>query len=280
MSHSEPYQPEVAPVVFVEHEPRHHVAEVPLEGGRIGSIRTPARAVLVAVVLVLSGCALGDDASDTGADRGYPTAPPQHAPDLAGEHDGDIEGIPIADLADPGWIQDTSVRTGIPSRAVAAYAGAALRVAETRPECGLGWNTLAGVGAVESAHGSHRGASIDAEGRVAPEIIGVPLDGSEGVMEIPDTDDGVLDGDTRWDRAVGPMQFIPTTWDRYAQDGNLDGQADPHHIDDAVLAAAVYLCERGGDLTDDDGWNAAIMAYNQSLEYAWRVADHATMYVD
>ncbi|WP_246012240.1 lytic transglycosylase domain-containing protein [Myceligenerans xiligouense] len=192
--------------------------------------------------------------------------------------DADADVVPVADLADPAWVRDVSERTEIPERVLAGYAGASLRLAELEPECGIGWNTLAGIGAVESLHGSYLGAGVGADGTVSPPIIGVPLDGSEGVMEIVDTDDGELDGDTEWDRAVGPMQFIPTTWESYAQDGNLDGRADPHQIDDAALTAGLYLCRRGGDVTTDDGWAAALASYNRSVSYAHEVADLAESY--
>ncbi len=99
-------------------------------------------------------------------------------------------------------------------------------------------------------------------------------------MEIPDTDGGELDGDDEWDRAVGPMQFIPTTWEQWARDGNLDGQADVHQYDDAALTAAVYLCAAGEDLTTDQGWNDAVTAYNQSVQYAVDVARHAEEYAE
>lgn len=189
-----------------------------------------------------------------------------------------MEGHPVAEVADEGWVVETAERTGIPQRALQAYAGASAHVSETNPECGIGWNTLAGIGQVESIHGAYGDAQIDDDGNVEPPIIGVALDGSEGVMEIPDTDDGELDGDDEWDRAVGPMQFIPQTWQRYAADGNLDGEADVHNIDDAALSAAIYLCDAGGDLTTDHGWNDAVTAYNQSVEYANDVAGHAEDY--
>ena len=57
-------------------------------------------------------------------------------------------------------------------------------------------------------------------------IIGLPLDGSHGVKRIEDTDDGRLDGDPVFDRAIGPLQFIPTTWEDWASDADGDGVAD------------------------------------------------------
>lgn len=205
-------------------------------------------------------------------ETGLPAAPPQVLPDSAGFG---IWDVPLEQLAAPDWLARTSEATGIPERALSAYAGAAIRVSETRPECGIGWNTLAGIGAVESRHGTYGGSQVSVTGLVEPPIIGVPLNGSDGFLAIPDTDGGALDGDTEWDRAVGPMQFIPETWAKYGQDANFDGVADPHQIDDAVQTAAVYLCERGGDLTSDDGWATAIAAYNLPAAYARDVAGHA-----
>src|SRR5699024_99565 len=180
---------------------------------------------------------------------GYPPAPTQAALVRNEEAEGEAAESPITELVDPQWVSETAERSGIPERPLAAYAGAAAHMAEADGACGIGWNTLAGIGQVESVHGAYDGAEVDEHGDVEPPITGVPLDGSEGVMEIPDTDDGELDGDDQWDRAVGPMQFIPQTWQRYAADGNQDGEADVHNIDDAALSAAIYLCDEGGDLT-------------------------------
>ncbi|MFI9489612.1 lytic transglycosylase domain-containing protein [Promicromonospora sp. NPDC052451] len=236
-----------------------------------------SRAAALTTVLLLAGCGVGERGWPSPLELDYPPAPQQLLPE-AGPAAGSADATPLADLTDPGWLRETAERTGIPRRALAAYAGASLRLARTDPECGLGWNTLAGIGAVESVHGSYLGARADADGTVRPPIIGIPLDGSEGVMEILDTDQGELDGDAEWDRAVGPMQFIPTTWDEHAQDGNLDGRADPHQIDDAALTAAAYLCDRGGDVTTDDGWTDALAAYNRSVSYAHDVAGLAEEY--
>lgn len=183
---------------------------------------------------------------------------------------------PIAELADPAWLAATATAFDIPERALAAYAGAAVRTAEDDPACGLGWNTLAAIGFVESEHGTIHGSIIGSDGVAAPSIIGIALDGVE-TERIVDTDGGLIDGDATWDRAVGPLQFIPTTWAQYGQDGNGDGMTDIHHIDDAALAAAVYLCA-AGDLTDPATWIAAIDAYNPSIEYNHRVADAANRY--
>lgn len=204
-------------------------------------------------------------------------------PETAADHSdsgGSTDDVPIAELADPAWVEKTAAHHEIPQRALAAYAGAALRFAETQPECQLGWNTLAGVGSVETAHASLDDAGLNAQGVAEPSIIGPVLDGSEGVMEVPDTDGGELDEDEEWDRAVGPMQFVPETWETHATDGNLDGDTDPQQIDDAVMTAAAYLCDGGEDLTNDDAWVSAVTTYNQSITYAQDVAAIAESYAE
>jgi membrane-bound lytic murein transglycosylase B len=168
--------------------------------------------------------------------------------------------------------------TGIPRRALDSYVRAAQTVERENATCGLAWNTLAGIGASESSHGAFGGADLDAQGVARPLIIGGPRDGRGGNRAIRDTDGGRLDGDTRWDRAVGPMQFIPTTWDVWGADGDLDGRADPHDLDDAALAAARYLCRAGTDLGGSAGWSRAVLTYNNSGEYARKVARTATAY--
>lgn len=183
----------------------------------------------------------------------------------------------VAELANPAWVTRVAKAGRIPERALAAYAGAAIAVRESHPGCGLGWNTLAAIGLVESEHGSIDGSAIGPDGVAAPPIVGLALDG-KGVAAIRDTDRGVLDGDATWDRAVGPMQFIPATWAAAARDGNLDGVTDVQNIDDAALAAAVHLCGVGSDLTVGENWIAAIAAYNDDATYNNRVAEAATRY--
>jgi membrane-bound lytic murein transglycosylase B len=176
------------------------------------------------------------------------------------------------------WAAQRAPALDIPITALEAYAYAA-RVAEVEnPKCHLAWTTLAGIGMVESHHGTYRGAVVAPNGDVRPLIRGVRLDGSMGNMQIADTDGGKLDGDPTMDRAMGPMQFIPETWRLYGVDANNDGIVNPDNIDDAALSAAGYLCWRGKDLATPRGWMAALRAYNLSDQYARTVRDWATAY--
>ncbi len=203
-------------------------------------------------------------------------APAAAAAAEPGEQGASQQGI--ATLADPDWLQRVSAATGIPIRALAAYAGADIAVLESTG-CRVGWNTLAGIGYVESHHGTLQGGGIGDDGTAQPPIIGIPLDGTS-TQAIPDTDGGALDGDATWDRAVGPMQFIPSTWQLYGQDGSGDGIADPQNIDDAALSAATYLCQSSGGLEDADAWIAAVRSYNDTNDYQVRVASAAQQYAD
>jgi membrane-bound lytic murein transglycosylase B len=187
---------------------------------------------------------------------------------------------PAAASPTPDQVRDVARATGIPRRALDAYVAAAETVGRDDARCRIAWNTLAGIGSSESSHGSFGGARLDDGGVARPLIIGVPLDGTGGNRAIRDTDAGRLDDDTRWDRAVGPMQFIPTTWRSWGADGDGDGRVDPHDIDDAALAAARYLCRAGTDLSSSAGWSTAVLTYNNSGEYARKVARTATEYAE
>ena len=156
-------------------------------------------------------------------------------------------------LSAPGGSSDASPARaytigGIPEVAKEAYEGAAAAAG-----CGVPWSLLAAIGRVESNHGRFAGATLLSDGRSDPPIVGIPLDGRPGVARITDTDGGRHDGDAVYDRAVGPMQFIPGTWAMFATDGDRDGKADPFDLDDAAAAAATYLCRAGGDLSSIAG---------------------------
>ncbi len=194
---------------------------------------------------------------------------------------------PYIDINAPGrtaelmreWATPISDATSIPLVSVEAYGNAAEIQRQQHPECGIGWTTLAGIAAVETKHGRHGGSGVDANGDVRPKIRGPQLDGTNGNREILDTDGGRLDGDRKYDRAMGPFQFIPETWLRYGVDANGDGRADPDNIDDAALSAARYLCAyAGGDMTTAEGWEQGVHAYNNSTQYVLDVRNHANAY--
>jgi hypothetical protein len=154
---------------------------------------------------------------------------------------------------------------GIPGTALKAYHNAADIMAGEQPNCHIDWALIASIGRIESNHA--RGGYVDAKGNTLEPILGPELNGVGGVAAIPDTDHGHWDQDTVWDRAVGPTQFIPSTWLFYGADGNHDGVADPNNIYDATVATGRYLCSGGLDLANADQLRAAIYRYNNSDVY-------------
>ena len=98
------------------------------------------------------------------------------------------------------------------------------------------WYVLAAVGKVESDHGQNMGPS------------------SAGAM--------------------GPMQFLPSTWAQYGVDGNGDGEANIMDPEDAIPAAASYLVVGGAP----DDWYAALYTYNRAGWYVRKVLGIAEAY--
>jgi hypothetical protein len=168
---------------------------------------------------------------------------------------------------------------GIPRTMLQAYQAAEQWATGYAPACKLSWAFVAGVGRVESNHGRHGGAGFTATGQVMPPIVGIPLDGRPGVRRIADTDGGRWDGDSKWDRAVGPMQFLPTSWRALGRDGDGDGAADPHNAYDAAVSAAAFLCRGGGgSLANRATLERAVHAYNHSASYVQTVLSWADAY--
>ncbi|WP_262387293.1 lytic transglycosylase domain-containing protein [Streptomyces sp. TRM49041] len=178
-----------------------------------------------------------------------------------------VGGTPPVRDARAGRGGDGAVGVGggtIPAAVLAAYRNAEDRQRESAPGCRLRWQLLAAIGQVESAQA--RGGRVDARGTTFAPIVGPRLDG-RGFALIRDTDRGAYDGDAVYDRAVGPMQFIPSTWAAWGADGNGDGVADPHNVHDAALAAGRYLCAGGRDLAVPGDLDRAVLAYNRSVAY-------------
>jgi len=93
---------------------------------------------------------------------------------------------------------------------------------------GLSWTVLAAIGQVETHHGS--GGMVSSAG------------------------------------ALGPMQFMPPTFVRYAVDGDHDGKADIMNAADSIYTAAHYLCANGAGAADT-GLYDAIWHYNHADWY-------------
>ncbi|MFG3556429.1 lytic murein transglycosylase [Micromonospora sp. NPDC047557] len=189
---------------------------------------------------------------------------------------GPTGGRPSDSLA--AWAQQVGAKVNIPATAMQAYGYAEVVLAQTNRSCALSWTTLAAIGQVESGHGSANGARLGTDGKALPQIIGLPLDGNGGRMRIIDTDHGSLDKDSTFDRAIGPMQFIPTTWQEIGADADADGVKDPHDLDDAALAAGNYLCKGGRNLSIPGDWWNAILSYNDVRRYAQAVYNTADRY--
>lgn len=236
---------------------------------RRGATSTAVAAVAVAALAASQAPAAtsagttagGDQASagaDTPADDGAATGNSPYYTDLP----------PLTTPEKPGRSVDPpatgGAEAGIPASILAAYKKAEQELGRTDAACRLPWQLLAAIGKVES--GQARGGKVDADGTTYSPILGPALNG-QGFALIKDTDGGAYDNDAVHDRAVGPMQFIPSTWEVWGRDGNGDGRKDPNNIYDAALAAGYYLCAGGRDLSVAADLDRAVLSYNHSREY-------------
>ncbi len=157
---------------------------------------------------------------------------------------------------------------------MSAYRNVEQKMAASDPHRGINSTVLAGIERIESVHAN--GGTTDSRGTALEPIYGPALDGTlPGNEIIADTGSGTR---VTYARAIGPMQFRPGTWARYASDGDGDGAADPQNLFDSTLAAAKYLCSGGLDLRHPMQLMSAILRYNHSMSYAHNVLGCAAAY--
>ncbi|MFG3207712.1 lytic transglycosylase domain-containing protein [Streptomyces sp. NPDC048192] len=198
-----------------------------------------------------------------GGELARKAAPAEHGPSVSGDTPYRT-GLPPLRTREKGSAREARGGGALPASVFAAYRRAEAELARSAPGCRLRWQLLAAIGQVES--GQAGGGRVTPDGTTVTPILGPRLDGG-AFAAVPDTDGGAYDGDTLYDRAVGPMQFIPSTWARWGADGNGDGRADPDNVYDAALAAGRYLCAGGRDLSDPADLDRAILGYNHSAAY-------------
>lgn len=174
---------------------------------------------------------------------------------------------PAAVVSAPGALR-------IPAIALSAYRNAEATMIRAVPGCGISWNLLAGIGRIESGHANN--GATDSRGTAVSPIYGPALDGTLPGNEVIVSASQL--GRVTYARAMGPMQFLPGTWSRFASDGDGDGKADPQNVYDASLAAARYLCSGGLNLRDQSQVLTAILRYNNSMAYARNVLGWAASY--
>ncbi|WP_245797733.1 lytic transglycosylase domain-containing protein [Mangrovactinospora gilvigrisea] len=213
-----------------------------------------------------AGSGIGLGATAHGGDKGpqpsgpalpfNPSLPPNAAGTPSATPSSGSNGTPATPTLGTGQI---------PSNVLAAYQQAAEAVDRTDPGCHMKWQLLAGIGKVESGHA--RDGKLDTNGTALSPIIGPALDGQHGFALIKATDGGRYTGDTTYSHAVGPFQFLPSTWAKWGVDGNHDGISDPENIFDAATSAADYLCAGSKDMATTAGMDDAILSYNNSSAY-------------
>ncbi len=236
---------------------------------RKGAATTAVAAVAVAALSASQAPGVNDHGRQTAADA----TPSPDASASEGSATGNspyYTDLPPLNSPNPSPSTGTGPTTpgttesGIPATVLDAYKKAEAALNEAKPGCNLPWQLLAAIGRVES--GQARGGRVSADGTTISPILGPQLDGN-GFALIKDTDKGAYDGNSTFDQAVGPMQFIPSTWAWAGRDGNDDGKKDPNNVYDAALAAGHYLCRNNWDLSDQSDLDRAILSYNNSRDY-------------
>ena len=250
------------------------------------AVRKPAFGVAIITPLILAG-AVGASAPSTVAPlRDSAVTPLAAVEPSSGDRSGPsvvaVTKTPTAfhiaaatiSAPPPTVVVNSPGALRIPAIALSAYRNAERMMASAAPGCGMSWNLLAGIGRIESLHAN--GGATDSRGTAVRPIYGPTLDGTLPGNEVIVQSRSATR--VMYARAMGPMQFLPGTWSRYASDGDGDGKADVQNVFDSSLAAARYLCSGGLNLRDPGQVMTAILRYNNSVAYARNVLGWAAAY--
>lgn len=184
--------------------------------------------------------------------------------------------VQLTDLASPDPGSD------IPRIVLEAYQHAAEVFATTDPACKISWQDLAALGRIESGNAQHGSTRLAADGETTPPILGPPLDGTAGNQALAKPAGLAYDdGSGPWERAVGPMQFLPTTWAVYGMVGIADHTVpDPNNAFDASMGAANVLCHDAWPQGMESlaGIKQAYFSYNHSASYVAEALANALDY--
>jgi membrane-bound lytic murein transglycosylase B len=248
---------------------------------KLGRLQKAGALVSMAVLVGAWGVAVGNAGLATAINGSSATIP--EVPALALEQPATVQRTTTGAVNPQAGVVgalSTLSTNGIPSAALYAYHHAETLLADADPECRLPWNLVAAIGRVESNHGRLQGNSLTAEGVTTPGIIGAALDGTKGSKKVADTDKGVFDEDTEFDRPIGPFQILPAIWKTTAVDSDNDGKENPQDIDDAATTAGVFLCSGPGDLSTAAGARSAVQRYNSTPSYVDLVMKVSSSYAN
>jgi membrane-bound lytic murein transglycosylase B len=250
-------------------------------------VRTPAFGIAIITPIILAGAVGASAPSGTAPLRDNAVTPLAAVQSSSGTRSGasvvavtktptpfHIAATANVSAPPPAVVVNSPGTLRIPAMALSAYRNAERMMAGASPGCGISWNLLAGIGRIESMHAN--GGATDSSGTAVRPIYGPTLDGTlpgnEVIVQNRSTDR------VTYARAMGPMQFLPGTWARYASDGDGDGKADVQNLFDSTLAAARYLCSGGLNLRDASQVMTSILRYNNSVAYARNVLGWAAAY--
>ncbi len=82
-----------------------------------------------------------------------------------------------------------------------------------------------------------------------------------------------------WGGAMGPAQFIPSTWIRYEERVRaITGSADPWNIKDSFVAAGLHLANNGANRrTPEAEWRAAMIYFAGTVNLRFRFYGDSVM---